>query len=66
MTTFTPDADANYCVHCGQVCEAHHGNQCCYTDLELLARLRFFQREGRWPGPDEGCVDILCGMEDPP
>jgi hypothetical protein len=54
MTTFTPDADASYRIHCGQTYEAHHSDGQCYTTDELVSRLRFAQREGRWPRPDEG------------
>jgi hypothetical protein len=57
MTTFTPHRFTQCCVHCGQTSEEHHSDQHCYTDLELLARLRFFQREGWWPGPNEGCEE---------
>lgn len=60
-TYYEPYADTSICaaccVHCGQVAEAHHSDEQCYTTEELVARLRFAQREGRWPGPDEGCEE---------
>jgi hypothetical protein len=43
------------CRHCGQVPEQHHSDGRCYTNDELSARLAFWQRERRFPGPDEGC-----------
>lgn len=44
------------CGQCGQVPEQHHSDTRCYTVEEIGARLRFRQRAGRWPGPDEGCT----------
>jgi ribosomal protein L32 len=45
------------CEHCGQVPEQHHSDTRCYTVEEIGHRLRFSQRRGRWPGPDEGCEE---------
>ena len=44
------------CAHCGQVPAQHHRDTRCYTGEELGARLVWWQRHGRWPGPDEGCT----------
>jgi hypothetical protein len=52
-------------VHCGQTFAAHHASGQCYTTDELVARLRFAQCEGRWPGPDEGCNDVDTLVEGP-
>lgn len=61
MTLYEPYADttlcASCCIHCGQVPDAHHSDERCYATEELLARLRFAQHAGRWPGPDEGCEE---------
>jgi hypothetical protein len=46
--------DEQTCAHCGCVPESHHSDGRCTTPQELVARLRFHQRTGRWPGPDEG------------
>ena len=43
------------CGNCGQVPEQHHRDGRCYTYAEIGARLQWYQRTGRWPGPDEGC-----------
>lgn len=65
MTFYAPYADttvcAHLCIHCGQTEDAHHSTAQCYTTAELVARLRFAQREGRWPGPDEGCEEVDPG-----
>lgn len=55
MTTYTPDTDAQYCCHCGQVDIEHHSDGRCYTDEEMLSRLLFMIRTGAWPAADEGC-----------
>jgi hypothetical protein len=49
------------CAHCGQTPESHHSDGRCYTASELTSRLRFSQRTGRWPGPDEGCEEDESG-----
>jgi hypothetical protein len=60
-TTYTREThgrrDGNpCCMHCGLVARQHHSDQRCYTAAERRARLRFTQREGRSPEPDEGCA----------
>lgn len=48
------------CGHCGQVPEQHHSDRRCYITDEIVARLLWWQRHGRWPGPDEGCATDTC------
>ena len=54
MSTYTASPYGT-CTHCGQVADQHHSDRRCYTTQELIARLQFAHRAGRWPGPDEGC-----------
>jgi hypothetical protein len=63
-TTYAPDPSwLRYgnacCANCGQTPEQHHSDGRCYSVEEQVNRLRFLQRTGRWPGPDEGCEEDL-------
>jgi hypothetical protein len=56
--TYTPSRDrvrhGDYtCIHCGCPGYVHHTDRRCYTPDERAARLRAFQRTGRWPGADD-------------
>jgi hypothetical protein len=62
MLRWAPEQDA-CCAHCSQLPENHHSDWRCYTAEEIGARLMFWQRAGRWPGPDEGCEEDASGHE---
>lgn len=44
------------CAVCGQLPTSHHSGGRCSTPEERRARLAWYHRHGRWPGPDEGCT----------
>jgi hypothetical protein len=58
MMQYNSDTTDTTCRQCGQTQECHKSDKTCYTTDELINRLRFAQREGRWPGPDEGCEEF--------
>ena len=59
-TRYTPHSQRqrhgdHTCEHCGCLRYVHYSDGRCYTTDEMGARLRRFQRTGRWPDQDEVC-----------